>query len=96
VTRTLSILALLAAIVALPFLLRKHDAATAWHEGDPTLVDAWINRAAVRFAKRNYSGALDDLTQALSIREDAKTRYNRGRVKRADGVSSRHISTLRL
>jgi tetratricopeptide (TPR) repeat protein len=52
-------------------------------EGEPTLVDAWINRAAARFAKRDYPGALDDLTRALSLREDAKTRYNRGRVLQA-------------
>jgi tetratricopeptide (TPR) repeat protein len=52
-------------------------------ENDPKLVDAWINRASARFAKRDYAGALDDLTQALGIHDDAQTRYNRGRVFQA-------------
>jgi tetratricopeptide (TPR) repeat protein len=52
-------------------------------ESDPALADAWINRAAARFAKHEYAGALDDLTHALTIREDPKTLFNRGRVFQA-------------
>jgi len=49
-------------------------------QSDPRLDDAWINRAAARFAKHEYNAALDDLTHALTIREDPRALFNRGRV----------------
>jgi tetratricopeptide (TPR) repeat protein len=52
-------------------------------ESDPAFIDAWINRAAARFAKREYNGALDDLTHVLAIREDPRALFNRGRVFQA-------------
>ncbi len=52
-------------------------------ESDSALADAWINRAAARFAKHECGGALDDLTHALTIREDARVFSNRGRVFQA-------------
>lgn len=49
-------------------------------EADPSLADAWANRATVRFKHGDLEGATTDLTQALSLREDANAFYNRGRV----------------
>src|SRR4051812_31747323 len=47
-TRNLSILALLAAIVALPFVVRRTDDATAWRDGDPVLVIVTPHNEAIR------------------------------------------------
>jgi iron(III) transport system substrate-binding protein len=49
VIKNLSILALLAAIVALPFALRPRQTATAWREGDPTLVIVTPHNEAIRY-----------------------------------------------
>lgn len=49
-------------------------------EADPSLADAWANRATVRFKRGDLQGAITDLTHALSLREDADAFYNRGRV----------------
>ncbi|MDB5321953.1 MAG: iron transporter substrate-binding protein [Phycisphaerales bacterium] len=54
--RNLSILLLLAAIVALPFLLRQKDTATAWHAGDPVLVIVTPHNEAIRYEfERGFS-----------------------------------------
>jgi hypothetical protein len=56
VIRNLAILALLAAIVALPFLLRKTDTATAWRDGDPVLVIVTPHNEAIRYEfERGFS-----------------------------------------
>jgi iron(III) transport system substrate-binding protein len=47
--KNLSILLLLAAIVALPFLFRHTDNTTAWHEGDPVLVIVTPHNEAIRY-----------------------------------------------
>src|SRR3954471_13655143 len=44
-----SILLLLAAIVALPFALRRTDAGTAWRPGDPLLVVVTPHNEAIRY-----------------------------------------------
>jgi tetratricopeptide (TPR) repeat protein len=49
-------------------------------EADPSLADAWANRATARFKQNDPEGALLDLTRALSLREDASAYYNRGRI----------------
>lgn len=52
---------------------------------DAKLADAWANRATVRFKQGDVDGALADLNQALHLREDANSFYNRGRVYEASG-----------
>ena len=42
-------LTLLAAIIALPFLLRRTDATATWHEGDPILVIVTPHNEAIRY-----------------------------------------------
>ncbi len=49
-------------------------------EADPLLADPLANRAIISFRRGDLEAALDDLTRALSIREDAGILYNRGRV----------------
>ena len=50
---------------------------------DPACADAWANRATILFRQGDLDAALADLTQALSLREDASIFYNRGRVREA-------------
>ena len=59
---------------------QAHQSFTKAIEADPSLPDAWANRATVRFKHGDLEGATTDLTQALSLREDANALYNRGRV----------------
>ncbi len=47
---------------------------------DASLPDIWVNRAALSVAEGNPEAALRDLTHALSLREDAASFYNRGKV----------------
>lgn len=59
---------------------RSFGAAT---EADPSFADAWANRATIAFRRKDWDAALRDLTQALTLREDPATLYNRGRVLEA-------------
>ena len=52
-------------------------------QADPSLADAWANRATAQFKRGNTEGALLDLSHALNLREDASTFYNRGRIYEA-------------
>jgi tetratricopeptide (TPR) repeat protein len=45
---------------------------------DPTLMEAWTNRAIVRFEQRDFAGSISDLTQALTLGANATALYNRG------------------
>jgi tetratricopeptide (TPR) repeat protein len=56
------------------------DAFTRSIEADPFLADPWANRAIVAFRRGDLRAGLHDLTQALTLREDAAILYNRGRV----------------
>src|SRR5438045_991793 len=47
--KNLSILLLLAAIIAIPFLLRDTATASAWHRGDPVLVIVTPHNEAIRY-----------------------------------------------
>src|SRR5947199_3927167 len=50
------ILGLLAAIIALPFLLRRGDVTAAWHESDPVLVIVTPHNEAIRYEfERGFS-----------------------------------------
>ncbi|ETK31345.1 hypothetical protein MPTA5024_35545 [Microbispora sp. ATCC PTA-5024] len=44
---------------------------------DPALGSAWANRAILRFETDDAAGAVDDLTRALELGEDAALYYNR-------------------
>jgi iron(III) transport system substrate-binding protein len=59
VIRNLAILLLLAAIVALPFLLREKEtqgATGGWHAGDPVLVIVTPHNEAIRYEfERGFS-----------------------------------------
>ena len=52
-------------------------------QADPSLADAWANRATAQFKRGDAEGALLDLTHALSLRKDASAFYNRGRIYEA-------------
>ena len=47
--KNLSILLILVAIVALPFLFRRSDTASGWHTGDPVLVIVTPHNEAIRY-----------------------------------------------
>ncbi|MFI6815688.1 tetratricopeptide repeat protein [Nonomuraea sp. NPDC050328] len=47
-------------------------------EGDPTLVEAWTNRAAVRFERGEVSAAVADLDRAVALSPAPEPRFNRG------------------
>lgn len=47
-------------------------------EGDETLVEAWTNRAAVRFERGEVSAAVADLDRAVALSPAPEPRYNRG------------------
>ena len=50
---------------------------------DPTLMEAWTNRAIARFEQGNFACSISDLTRALALKEDATILYNRGFVYQA-------------
>ena len=45
--------------------------------GNPQLVEAWTNRAAVRFERGDTAGALADLDRAVALSSEPVPRYNR-------------------
>lgn len=47
-------------------------------EHDPSLAAAWTNRAVLAFEKGQINAAIDDLTHALLLSENAAALYNRG------------------
>ncbi|MFI7110143.1 tetratricopeptide repeat protein [Nonomuraea sp. NPDC050227] len=47
-------------------------------EGDETLVEAWTNRAAVRFERGEVTAAVADLDRAVALSPAPEPRYNRG------------------
>lgn len=47
-------------------------------EQDPSLVAAWTNRAVLAFEQGQVEAAIEDLTQAITLGENAAVRYNRG------------------
>jgi len=47
-------------------------------EQDPSLVAAWSNRAVLAFEQGQVEAAIEDLTQALALGENAAVRSNRG------------------
>ncbi len=49
-------------------------------DADPSLPDAWANRATIRFKQGQPHAALEDLSRAVRLRADADVLYNRGRV----------------
>src|SRR5262249_48345358 len=55
-----------------------HQALTAALEKDPTLREAWSNRAVLEFERGNTNAAIDDLSHALTLGADATVLYNRG------------------
>ena len=48
--------------------------------GDPYLADSWANRAAIAVRFGDLDAALNDLTKALSLREDPVILRNRAKV----------------
>lgn len=55
-----------------------HHAFSSAIERDPTLAAAWINRAILVFEAGQVDAAVDDLTRALALEENAAVLYNRG------------------
>lgn len=53
---------------------------------DPSLVAAWTNRAILAFEDEKYAEAIDDLTHALTLEENATVLYNRGIAYQAHGA----------
>jgi tetratricopeptide (TPR) repeat protein len=47
-------------------------------EQDPQMVAAWTNRAVLAFEQGQVEAAIEDLTQAITLGENAAVRYNRG------------------
>lgn len=47
-------------------------------ERDSTLVAAWTNRAILSFEREHYAEAIEDLTYALNLEENATVLFNRG------------------
>jgi tetratricopeptide (TPR) repeat protein len=60
-------------------LAQAYEIFTKAIDADPSLPDAWANRATVLFKQGEPGRACVDLTHALSLREDAAAFYNRGR-----------------
>jgi tetratricopeptide (TPR) repeat protein len=60
-------------------LVEAYEIFTKAIEADPSLPDAWANRATILFKQGQPGHACVDLTHALSLREDAAAFYNRGR-----------------
>jgi tetratricopeptide (TPR) repeat protein len=61
-----------------------HDAAAEAFarsiKADPALADPWANRATIAFKRGDFRSAIDDLTRALALREDAAILCNRAKV----------------
>jgi tetratricopeptide (TPR) repeat protein len=55
-----------------------YQAFTAALEGEPTLREAWSNRAVLEFERGNVAAAINDLSHALETGADATILYNRG------------------
>src|SRR5262249_1674586 len=53
---------------------------TAAIDADPTLADAWANRASILFKQGDAEAALRDLDRAIALRADGEILYNRARV----------------
>jgi tetratricopeptide (TPR) repeat protein len=60
-------------------LVQSQESFTKSIEAEPSLPDAWANRATVLYKQGELDRACLDLTHALSLREDAAAFYNRGR-----------------
>ncbi|HVQ90812.1 MAG TPA: tetratricopeptide repeat protein [Mycobacteriales bacterium] len=58
---------------------------TAALTADPTLQAAWANRATLAFETGDIPAALDDLSRALAIEDDADLRINRATAYQAAG-----------
>jgi tetratricopeptide (TPR) repeat protein len=54
-------------------------------EYDPALLEAWINRAVLRYEQEDIAGAIEDLTRALALKETTTIFYNRGFAYQAQG-----------
>ncbi|HET8912062.1 MAG TPA: tetratricopeptide repeat protein [Ktedonobacteraceae bacterium] len=52
---------------------------TAALELDPSMIEAWSNRAVLAFENGDVADAIEDLTCALDLRENATVLYNRAR-----------------
>jgi tetratricopeptide (TPR) repeat protein len=67
---------------------REHAAAersfSAAIAADPSLANAWANRATLRFRQGEWSAALTDIDRALALRDDSDIRFNRGRIFEAE------------
>ena len=57
---------------------RAYELFTKAIQADPSLADAWANRATVRFQRGDLDNAIADLTHALRLGEGADSFYNRG------------------
>ncbi|MEU6711800.1 tetratricopeptide repeat protein [Nonomuraea sp. NPDC046802] len=55
-------------------------------ELDPDLVAAWASRAELAYERGDHAAAVDDLTQALKLEENAELLFNRSVVHRAAGL----------
>lgn len=60
-----------------------YQAFTRALEQDPTLLAAWINRATLLFEEGQAEAAIEDLTHALRISDDATALYNRASIYQA-------------
>lgn len=68
------------------------DAALA---ADPRLASAWANRATLRFETGDAEGAVDDLTRAIELGEDAALYFNRATALDALGRGREALLDLR-
>lgn len=64
---------------------KAYQALSAAIEHDSSLIAAWTNRAIVAFEQNKHAEAIDDLTHALALEENATVRYNRGIAYQAEG-----------
>ncbi|HEY1353996.1 MAG TPA: tetratricopeptide repeat protein [Ktedonobacteraceae bacterium] len=55
-----------------------YQALSAAIEQDPLLVAAWTNRAVLAFEQGQVEAAIEDLSRACALGENAAVRYNRG------------------
>ena len=60
-------------------LVQAYESLTKSIEAEPSLPDAWANRATVLYKQGALDQARLDLSRALSLREDPAAFYNRGR-----------------
>lgn len=57
---------------------QAYQALSSAIEQDPLLVAAWTNRAVLAFEQGQVEAAIEDLTRAIALGENAAVRYNRG------------------